>query len=118
MITKTESGEPLQAVEINHREDVGIADVWLRKNIYETQRIEENGESIKAYVADEVYFMHAYTDRLEEELTERFDEWWEYGKTWTQEKQITDTENQIKAVNERIEMLEECLLEMSAAVYA
>lgn len=118
MLTRTESNAPLQAVEINRREDVGIADVWLRKNIHETQRTEENGESTTACVADEVYFMYEYTDTLEAEITAGFDEWWEYGKKWTQEKQLTETEKQLKAANERIEMLEECLLEMSEAVYA
>lgn len=118
MLTKTESSTPLRAVEINHREDVGVADVWLHKNIYEIQHTEENGDCTKAYLADEVYFMHEYTNTLEAELTVNFDEWWEYGKTWTQEKQLTDTEKQLKAANERIEMLEECLLEMSETVYA
>ena len=33
-------------------------------------------------------------------------------------RKLTDTEKQLKAANERIEMLEECLLEMSATVYA
>lgn len=118
MLTKTESESPLQAVEVNHREDVGIADVWLRKNISETQYTNENGESITAYTADEVYFTHAYSDTLADELTASFDEWWDYGKKWTHEEQLSETQRQLKEANERMEMLEECLLEMSMMVYA
>lgn len=118
MITKTESNVPLKEVEINNREGVGIADIWMRRNIRQLKRTDEYGESTVAYTADEVYFMRDYTDTLGAEITAKFDDWWEYGKTWTQEKQLTDTEKQLKAANERIEMLEECLLEMSAAVYA
>lgn len=118
MLMKTERSTPIGAVEINVREDVGIADVWLHKNIEESTRTNDQGEASAIYTADEVYFMHAYTDRLEGELTASFVEWWEYGKTWMQERQLTNTEKQLKAANERIEMLEECLLEMSAAVYA
>lgn len=117
MITKTESNIPLKEIEINNRADVGIADIWMRRNIQQVKRTNGYGESTVAYTADEVYFMRDYTDTLEAEIAAKFDEWWEYGAAWTPERQLTDTEKQLKAANERIEMLEECLLEMSAAVY-
>ncbi len=118
MLMKTESNLPLEAVEINVREDVGVADVWLHKNIEEVRRTDEEGNTLTAYVADEVYFMHAYTDTLAEELMESFDEWWEYGKTWEHEKQLTKAERELKAAYGRIDELEDCLLEMSETVYA
>ena len=116
MLTKTERDTPISRIEINNRADIGIADVWLHDNIEETQRIDENGSTVTTYVADEVYFMHTYSDTLENDIQTSFDDWWNYGKSWTHDtKRATDTSDLLRS---RIEMLEGCLLEMSELVYA
>lgn len=116
MLTKTERDTPISRIEINNRVDIGIADVWLHDNIEETQRIDENGSTVTTYVADEVYFMHTYSDTLEDDIRTSFGDWWNYGKSWTHDaKQTADTSDLLKS---RIEMLEGCLLEMSELVYA
>ena len=116
MLTKVESDTPLEAVKINHREDVGIADVWLRKNIEQTQHNDETLGDTTVYTADEVYFMHAYTETLADELTDNFDSWWEYGTTWEPTVKMTDGERQRKEMNDRMDIIEGCIL--SELVYA
>lgn len=102
MLMKTERSTPIGAVEINVREDVGISDVWLHKNIEESTRINDQGEASIVYTADEVYFMHANSDVLAQELTDNFDNWFEFGISWQDGTPPISLEERVSAVEDAV----------------
>lgn len=115
MLCITESATPIEAIVINTRTDVGIADVWLNKEIQSyTETEPETGTEVTRYTAKQAYFQHAASDTLRAELEADFDGWFEYASTWEAEIPQPNAQQELA---DRLDMIEECLLEMSMEVY-
>ena len=115
MLCITESVTPIEAIVINTRTDVGIADVWLNKDIQSYIKADpETDEEVTHYSAKQAYFQHTASDTLLVDLEADFDGWFEYASKWEAE---TPQLNAQQGVTDRLDMIEECLLEMSMEVY-
>lgn len=115
MLSITDSFTPIESIVINVRQDVGIADVWLNKDIQSyTEAEPETGAEVTRYTAKQAYFQHAASDTLRAELEADFDGWFEYAAKWKAETMQQNTQQELA---DRLEMIEECLLEMSMEVY-
>lgn len=114
----------------------GTADVWLRRNIRETETAADAGEDITAaagrgWEAEEVYFRTSLT---EEAVEQQFDHLYESEAAREPDaspdneelreralqagEKMAELAEQIRWQGETISMLEECLMEMSELVYA
>lgn len=71
---RTASATPLDAVKVEQRPD-GQADIWLRKNIQQSEVApEDGGNPYTQYTADEAHLVKAMT---QEEAEASFDELWD-----------------------------------------
>lgn len=121
MLNKCDSDTKLEPIVIAVRPDTGIADIWLNKGIetYTEQPEDEPGEPKEKYTANQAYMQHAATDNLHADIEADFEAWFEFAKDWEPSAtEISDTAAQLALTNARVDMLEQCVLEMSETVYA
>ncbi|MBO5568405.1 MAG: hypothetical protein J6A79_05670 [Clostridia bacterium] len=99
----------------------GGTDIWLRRNIQGPLTDEtEEGLSGTYYVAEEVFLRVMDRALTKEEVEADFDRFWILGEAYDPRKEISppDLAAVIMALKEQNEIILECLLEMSEAVYS
>lgn len=119
MLQIVQSDTKLSPIEINVRTVEGIADIYLNKNIKSGKIVDETGKTKTVYTAEQAYFIHTANDTLEQDINADFDKWFDFAATWTP-GQDTDTRTdaeKIADLNETVDMLTECILEMSQEIY-
>lgn len=89
-----ESPLPLDAVEVSVLPDGGT-DIWLRKNISQEDRTDENGTEQTIYTADEVYLRSS--EKIDgNNAAERFDELWAIGTGYNPQSRTITADQQWK----------------------
>lgn len=114
MLTIAHAAQEPQELQYVTRKD-GLADVWMRRNVTQTQCHSDSGEEAEEYteyVYDEVFFR---TSASLEDITADQNSFWAIGQNWAPDVPLTKEEMQEKKIADLEQSLEQAKTDLAQA---